>query len=202
MTRLMAFVVLAALAGCGALRDALPHPGKPAAPAANPSGQPLFSSTPIVTEPGLEVTLLALGTTAELSRSGQNGSVTTWASRDGISVSYDRGVLVATRGLGDDLMAADAGPTLAALAGRPGEYRRTMRYLDAEDHARYILLGCTMESLGPDRGRRGLVRNEETCRSFTAEHVNIYWTDGAGRIVASHQWISDIAGEIVASAPR
>ncbi|OOY11914.1 hypothetical protein BMG00_12610 [Thioclava marina] len=147
---------------------------------------------------GLEVVIPSRNATAVLRPIGRNGTVGTWVSDDNIAVSVDRGVVVATRGLGDDLMGADAEPTLAALRGETaGPYRRTYRLLDAENHARYVLMGCEMDSKGPEMlaGRR-LIRNEESCATAGLRTQNLYWTDGAGRIEAARQWISPKVGAI------
>lgn len=202
MKHAILLLVAAVLSGCSAVQGLLPG-GEQAVrlpaqgnAAGAPSG-PKFSTTPIVQGPVLKVTLLERGTQAELDQSGTNGSVTSWVSSDGISVSLDRGVLVATRGLGDDLMAASAQPTLDALAGKPGEYRREYRFLSAEDHPSYVMMGCTMDQRGPETlaGKR-LMRHDETCRSFTARHVNSYWTDGSEKILASRQWVSPLIGAL------
>jgi hypothetical protein len=207
MKSVMLFALGVALSGCATLQGMVAidgtktvAPHSVATPASNPSGKPLFSATPIVTQPVLEVTILDRGAQARLNKVGQNGTVTTWASKDGISVSLDRGVLVATRGLGDDLMAAGAQATLDALTGKPGEYRRIYRFLDAQNHADYELMGCTMQTLGPETlAARRLIRHEETCRTFTDSHTNVYWTNPGGRIVASRQWISPLVGSLTAS---
>lgn len=195
-------LIAALLSGCSALQGMLPG-GEQAVrfPAqgntAGATSGPKFSPTPIVQGPVLKVTLLERGAQAELDQSGTNGDVTSWVSRDGISVSLDRGVLVATRGLGDDLMAASAQPTLDALAGKPGEYRREFRFLSAEDHPSYLIMGCTMDQPSPEalQGKR-LMRHDETCRSFTDQQVNSYWTNGSGKIVASRQWVSPLIGAL------
>jgi hypothetical protein len=207
MKFVMLFALAAALSGCATLQGMIASGGvgtdiqkSVTAPASNTSGKPLFSPTPIVTQPVLEVTILDRAAQARLDKIGQNGTVMTWASKDGISVSLDRGVLVATRGLGDDLMAAGAQATLDALTGKPGEYRRIYRFLDAQNHADYKLMGCTMHTRGPETlASRRLIRHEETCRTFTARHTNIYWTNPAGRIVASRQWVSPLVGSLTAS---
>jgi len=202
MRHTILLLLATALSGCSVVQGMLPggaqtvsFPAQSEAPRTD-SG-PKFSTTPIVQGPLLNVTLLERGTQAALEQSGTNGSVTTWVSSDGISVSLDRGVLVATRGLGDDLMAASARPTLDALAGKPDEYRREYRFLSAENHPAYQLMGCTMEPHGSETltGKR-LMRYDETCRTFSEQHINSYWTDGSGEIVVSRQWISPLIGAL------
>lgn len=167
---LIAAVLITALAGC------LPGQGRQA---------PALGVTP--GEPLLQITLPAQGARATLKRVGVNGDVETWQSGDGVSVSLRRGVVVATRGLGFDLMGADAGPTLAALSGGPaGPYRHQMRYLTGDNHSTYLSAGCTMAQAGG--------RHEETCITHRGRFTNLYWLDSAGRILKSRQWIATEIG--------
>ncbi|KEO50930.1 YjbF family lipoprotein [Thioclava pacifica] len=184
-----------ALAGCGKIPMTLSG-GSAAAPQGQ--GVQVVVAQGGETGTGLEVVIPSRNASAVLRPIGQNGTIGTWASDDNISVSVDRGVVVATRGLGDDLMGADAEPTLAALRGETaGPYRRTYRLLDPEDHARYVLMGCEMETEGAEvlAGRR-LIRNEESCATAGLRAQNLYWTDGAGQIVAARQWTSPKVGAI------
>ena len=135
-------------------------------------------------EPVLQVGIPKLGTEASLKRIGVNGGVETWMSGDGVSVSLNQGVIVATRGLGFDLMAADVGNTLAAMAagGMPDPYRRQMRYLTADNHARYLSAGCRMTL------ERDLFT--ETCATHSGHFTNTYPLTGQG----SRQWVSPEIG--------
>ncbi|PFG63226.1 group 4 capsule polysaccharide lipoprotein GfcB/YjbF [Thioclava sp. ES.031] len=147
---------------------------------------------------GLEVVIPSRDANAVLSLAGRNGTVETWRTDDHITVSVDRGVVVATRGLGDDLMAADSEPTLAALRGtKIGPYRRTYRFLTADNHSDYVLLGCDMSTVGNETlvGLK-LLRHEEQCRNPAMAVTNIYWTDKSGLIQAGRQWVSPTVGQI------
>ena len=85
--------------------------------------------------------------------SGQNGTlslypgsntVETWLSADGATISLSNGELVATRGLGDDLMGSvlPEATTLKQRLGNP--YTKTMRFLTADDQNNDFSLECTM----------------------------------------------------------
>ncbi len=63
----------------------------------------------------------------------QNGTYSTWASSDGVSFSFDRGLLVATRGMGRDLMSADVEEVLRGITNGAGSGVRVHRYLDGDD---------------------------------------------------------------------
>ncbi|KFE33267.1 lipoprotein [Thioclava atlantica] len=181
------------LAGCANLSSVT---GKKFVPVA--AGQGVAIEVVQSPQVGLEVVIPSRDVSAVLLPAGRNGTVTTWRSQDNVTVAEDRGVVVATRGLGDDLMAADAGPTLAALSGsRTGAYRRTFRFLDAEEHARYVLMGCTISRIGPETlAGRDLIRHEETCKAHNFGVKNIYWTDEARAVRAARQWISPKVGMI------
>ncbi len=135
----------------------------------------------------MQIGIPKLGAQANLKRIGENQGVETWQSGDGVSVSVQQGVVVATRGLGFDLMAADVSPTLSAMAGGdPGPYRRQMRYLTGDNHSRYLAAGCVMET------RNGTFT--ESCKTHRGSFTNQYQGDTGDAILASRQWISPEVG--------
>lgn len=149
-------------------------------------------SADALTGPQLEVEIRSRRARALLSLVAVNGDVETWLAVDGISVSFRQGVLVASRGLGFDLMGADAQGTLDALAGYDGGvYRRQMRYLTGEQHSTYLMAGCSMTAVGPETvdGQR-LQRFEESCKARQHAFTNIFWLNGSGTVVRSRQWLS------------
>ena len=149
--------------------------------------------------PRMQVAIPARGADTLVSLVARNGDVETWLAVDDISVSFRQGVLVATRGLGHDLMGAGAETTLAALAGM-GEavYRRQMRYLTGEHHTTYLTAGCSMSPAGTETvGTLRLQRHEETCEARDHRFTNVFWSDGAGRILRSRQWVSPEVGYLV-----
>jgi len=143
------------------------------------------------------------GALAHLKQVGQNGNVTSWMSSDHYTVSMDRGVVVATRGFGQDLMGANADNTLQALAagGSPiaiegdeyhGMYRRQLSYLSADNKSWSILAGCRMSSGAFDNG---MVRHVETCATHSGiRFENTYWLNDDGQIMHSRQWPSAAIG--------
>ncbi|OOY03009.1 YjbF family lipoprotein [Thioclava sp. F28-4] len=209
MRSLVFGAALLALGGCAQLEnlgDTMTLSGGGAAgqgattPTAKAPGEGVGVKVVTQTAParGLEVVIPSRDANATLSLAGRNGTVETWRSGDDITVSVDRGVVVATRGLGDDLMAADAGPTLAALRGtKIGAYRRTYRFLTADNHSDYVLLGCEMTTAGNETlAGQNLLRHEEKCRNPKMAVTNIYWTNKKGRIQAGRQWVSPTVGQI------
>lgn len=146
----------------------------------------------LVAAPGetlLRVDIPSRGASALLKRVGRNGGVETWISADNVAISLREGVVVATRGLGFDMMGGDAGNTLEALALPGGDtYRRQMRYLTGDNHSTWIAAGCKMVV--------GDGRFEERCIARRDRFTNLYWTNGKGQVTRSRQWISPQVGSI------
>lgn len=150
--------------------------------------------------PLLQFTMADHGIRTRLQRAAVNGPVETWVSTDGFSVSTHGGVIVATRGFGDDLMAADPQPILAALADPTGAgYARRMRYLTADNKSTWIAAGCRMTPADNEAGQR---RFDERCDSIRMRFVNSYWLDQAGRIVRARQWVSPEIGYLETAPVR
>lgn len=122
----------------------------------------------------------------------QNGDVATWASFDGQTVSFRQGVLVATRGIGPDLMSADV-PSRTQLAGGTGSHRRSYVSLDGLDRPVRIEFDCTMSVIGPATltlvDRTYSTRHvQEQCDGETGRITNEYWFDGTVTLRKSRQW--------------
>ena len=152
------------------------------------------AAQPFLSAPLIRAEIPARKATAVLRPVAQNGHVTTWQTLDQITLSFSDGVLVASRGLGDDLMGADAAPTQAALAGQAPEiYRRQMRYLTGDNHSTWLTAGCSMKAVGAEAG---LSRFEESCKARNHTFTNVYVLDSAGRVVRSRQWLSPALGYV------
>lgn len=136
----------------------------------------------------LVVTLEEPGVSSFLAESQTSGGVVTFASLDGITFSFRGGVLVATRGLGFDLMSADASG-LRPLLGTGGTYRREHRYLDGEDRITARAFTCEVTP-GPEA--------RETCRGDGLEFENTYGPASAsGMFALSRQWVGPDRGSIL-----
>jgi hypothetical protein len=146
--------------------------------------------------PILSVQIPSQKATATLARVAINADVETWITADNVSLSFRQGVLVASRGLGFDLMGADAAGTLAALSGsEAGIYRHQMRHLTGENHNTYLMAGCQMKDMGAEiRSGQALHRLEESCVARDHEFTNLFWVDASGRILQSRQWVSPEVG--------
>lgn len=166
---------------------------------ASPTAQNIALSNDAQTGPVMRIDIPSRNAKASLSRVAVNKDVETWLAVDNISLSFRQGVLVASRGLGFDLMGADAQGTLNAISGQGDEvYRHQMRYLSGDNHSTYLMAGCSMKSIGTvvvDAQR--LQRLEETCKARRNNFTNIFWLNGLGDIVQSRQWVSPEIGYIM-----
>lgn len=155
-----------------------------------------------VEQPLLLAELTGLGTAAVLSPASANGDVTSWLTGDSVSLSFRSDVLVATRGLGQDLISADVSHTLAALrGGAPGYYTRFHSYLDGEYQTQFrsfqcIVTGRTAETITIFDRSHTTTRIDETCHSPGLEVANSFWL-GGGIMWKSKQWVSPAAGYLL-----
>ncbi|WP_458791087.1 YjbF family lipoprotein [Yoonia sp. MH D7] len=167
--------------------------------ACQPIAAPLNAPNDPPREGGMHVAIPSRGANAILSRVATNGDIDTWMAVDGVSLSFRQGVLVGSRGLGFDLMGADATGTLNAIAGQHQEvYPRQMRYLTGDNHAAYLLAGCHMKTVGTDiiDGQR-LRLLQETCTAHPYDFVNDFWVNEHDNIVNFRQWVSPEIGDIL-----
>ncbi|WP_420569048.1 YjbF family lipoprotein [Thalassovita sp.] len=147
-----------------------------------------------VTSPLIAASLTGPGTFATLAPVGVNGDVVTWRSADQITLSLKQGVIVATRGLGQDLMAADVEGTLRMIAGASEPYTRIQTYLDGEYQTQFRAFTCRTEGSAPEQieiveQTHQTRRIEESCFSPGTRIANTFWVDAGGTIWKSRQWI-------------
>ena len=216
-------LALLALAGCetardpggttisGLLRQRVAQIGQPPAPpAALPTAAVLASRT----DPLLAVGIPSRDARATLTPAARNAGTVTWLATDGITVTTRAGLVVATRGLGHDLMSADVAGALAALAGGGGRYSRIHYTLSDENRTLARRLDCELRPAGTETvdrvDRRSVTRVwAETCTAGDAgigrsdapagageRIVNRYWVGGAGAVVRSQQWLTPQVGAV------
>ncbi|RUS58930.1 YjbF family lipoprotein [Pseudorhodobacter sp. E13] len=147
--------------------------------------------------PAKRITLEKYGQQALVVQIGTNKDVETWSSVDKITLSMRNGVVVATRGLIDDLMTASV-PSLSMLS-HGSSHTRTHSLLNGEDKPRVLRFDCQV-------ARHGRVNLTIVERSYTTQHVtetctgaegsftNEYWLEAGGKLRRSRQTISDFVG--------
>lgn len=120
---------------------------------------------------------------------GQNGSVQTWTTVDFQTISLRDGRIVATRGLGADLMAL----------GQSGA-QRSYHLLDAANGEVVVIVDCAPRVAGQENVTLSggavvqTTRIDEPCRGEDAEFVNQYWIGTDGSLRRSRQWIGPQGG--------
>ncbi|MCF6444751.1 YjbF family lipoprotein [Nereida sp. MMG025] len=141
---------------------------------------------------------------ATLQEVARNRANSTWLSVDGVTVTFQQGFLVATRGYGEDLMAADLDAVRSAVMRGSGQnILRVHDYLDGGDDIERRSFICNIRTLG--RSSVTILQEvvpvrqvSETCQNPDIQFQNRYDFASDGRLVASKQWISPSVGYMVA----
>ena len=154
--------------------------------------------------PALSVEVPSSGLRGGFLRESRQGNIESWLGNDGAALTFDRGVLHGTRGIGAGLLASDVAPTAnAILNGRSGDVERVHTYLNGNDRAEIRAYACTItnegsETIQLDNGATPTRRMKEVCRNLDQQFTNTYWVDTRqGRIVRSRQWSGEFAGDLV-----
>lgn len=148
----------------------------------------------------LLVKIIARNAVAPMTKVAQTGGAITWISPGQVTMSFEDGILVATRGLGDDLMGVDPIDVRAAINAGGGTATRRQSYLTSEDQIATRDLTCEVTNRGPDpiqtvTGERQATKFEEDCKGPALEFKNTYWLAG-GEIIRSRQAVSSGEGFI------
>ncbi|MFC7702919.1 YjbF family lipoprotein [Plastorhodobacter daqingensis] len=138
------------------------------------------------------------GAQALLYQVGRNRGVAIYSTADASTLSLRDGILVASRGLGNDLMSA-AVPTAAQVLSGSGSHNRSYFTLDGEDQTQRADFTCVLsrhasEPVDIIERRYAVHEVKETCSSSEHAFVNRYWIDGGGSIVQSIQWLGTDVG--------
>lgn len=147
-------------------------------------------------KPALRVRAPALGQDAFLTVVDAKADVVTWTAQGQANFSLRDGVLIQTRGLGADLMSADA-PSLAQLKGG-ASYQRIYYFLGADDAGTRRTYDCTAAAVGSEKieilGKsHSVTRLTETCIRQNGKVSNDYWIEG-NTVRKSRQWASNTVG--------
>lgn len=135
-----------------------------------------------------------------LTLSDSKGSVQTWTTTDGTTFSLRDGVLIQTRGLGPDLLSADA-PTVAQLLENGSTYQRRYFFLGADDQMSRRTYDCTVTVVGQEtitvvERDHAVTHVSENCARPQGSISSEYWIEGK-TIRRSVQSTSGLAGLIL-----
>lgn len=135
---------------------------------------------------------------ATLVALGNNKEKLTWVSSDGISLTFDQGILVATRGYSQDLLSLDYLNPASLFNSKNIKYKKVHRYLTSDNKYNDVHFQCL--------GRRGnsktvqFLDNKITIDKFAEDCVNDQYSykneydllSGTSVVIMSEQWISPI----------
>lgn len=162
-----------------------------------------------LTEPVLQVDPEQSGGSDFLRRLTQRsdsdvGTVEVWRSSSAANIHLRNGVLIGTRGVGGDIIAANANDTISAISsGAAGTGSRTFTISDGDVTASEYMFSCTYQNLGT----KGIIvayqmfntiHMRETCVQDTQPangFTNDYWVEpNSGLVRQSRQWVAPQVG--------
>lgn len=166
----------------------------PSAPAPSPE-QAAAEALRVNPAPLIMVNFESLGRNQIMAMTGQNGDMRTYMTPAEEALILRGGMLVGTRGLGNDLSVAE--PQTAALirAGRAGSGQRVMRYFSGDGIERPLRFDCTVGA-SPNPGVM-----IESCEGHGVSFQNNYLPQG-GQIAVSRQWIGPALGYVTIQTLR
>lgn len=139
--------------------------------------------------------------TAVLLLAGQRAGVERWRTADRIDIYIRQGMVIGTRGLGDDLMDLDEGGATAMILGRTrGRVTRFYRGLDGESRTLIRAYVCDIAPQGEtmvarEGGAVAAFLVQESCQGPRDAFVNQYWLRG-GTLLQSVQNLATSAGAL------
>lgn len=150
--------------------------------------------------PTMQVTIAALNARGLVTEAARNGQIVTWSTQDNRTISFLEGIVVATRGLGDDLMGADVAQTRDAFRGGAGDWGpRIHGYMNGEYQSYFMAFQCRrtgsqFDTVQINGSARNTTRIDETCVNDEIQIENTYWRNGNGVMLKSRQWVSKGVG--------
>ncbi|PYE83665.1 YjbF family lipoprotein [Pseudoroseicyclus aestuarii] len=154
----------------------------------------------------LAVEARTLGIVEAAVKVQDNGDRETFIGQSGYSLAYEDGILVATRGLLDDLMGADTGQVRAALNAGGGRALRVHDRLSDLDQIIRAEFDCVIAPAGNEAvellGRTVTARKfSESCEGESVAFQNLYWLDQDGTILTSRQYVTPTVAYLRSTRP-
>lgn len=166
-----------------------------------PSNLPNSSSEAVVVTPSnITVTFPWENIEYPLFETGRNRQAKTYMTPSGWSFTLKHGFLVATRSVGDDLMAAEIG-NLERRFPAQEESVRVHDYLTGTDQIDRISFRCQLTKVGPENVEFAessfeTVRFDELCTNADIRFTNSYWIEQNSELRMSRQWVSQGSGYV------
>lgn len=145
--------------------------------------------------------------------SGQNGTLTlypgqgvgqTWIGADGATITLDRGILKASRGMGNDLMGSFSSiPSWQRINEKTKTYSRQIGHITGNNKILKNILFCNVKKTSSEEliviwdVSFQVAKFEEICYNSRLSFKNTYYVDGQGIVRRSLQYHSDTHGSIM-----
>ena len=143
---------------------------------------------------------------------GQNGTLVpypgqgiakTWLGADGATITLERGIIKASRGMGDDVMGANSSmPNWGSIKKDSPTYNREIKFLDGNNQSKTDVLICAINK----NNTKELIRiweidflvtkYEENCNHNGASITNSYYVDDKEIVRRSFQYHGKTIGHL------
>lgn len=122
----------------------------------------------------------------------------TWLGQDGATITTRNGTLIATRGMGPDLMAAD----WVTNYQNDNIYSRRWESLRSDNEIITVTMNCSLVKIGAKTVKifekdYKTVQINEKCTNDDLEIVNTFWIEDSGLVRKSKQWHGQDIGFIL-----
>lgn len=138
----------------------------------------------------------------------ENRGYRTFATATRQTITYRRGMVTATRGLGGDLMSSDTDALLRLVSARAeGQAVYVMRFLSGEEKTVSLIATCTVARAGTGPVQAGEINTTAQimtakCSGGTESFVNAYLVDSTGTILSTRQWLGPLVGYLTSQMLR
>ena len=159
----------------------------------------------IVEEAGDPILFVELkdGKNATLSLFPWENVLPVWLGVDGSTVTAKNGVLISTRGMGDDLMQSEYEKTFWGMSNPGKQYRKIYTYLMEDNQLVSKYFDCSFD-LGKKFSIISVFDKEfsvsmrvETCMGQNTNFKNNYWIENSGTVRRSTQFHSNEIGQVL-----
>ncbi len=163
----------------------------------------------IVEEAGDPILFVELkdGRNATLSLFPGENVLPVWLGVDGSTVTAKNGVLISTRGMGDDLMHSEYEKTFWGLSNPGKQYIKKYTYLVEDNQLVSEYFDCSFD-LGENFSVINVFDRDfyvsmqvETCTGKNTDFRNSYWTEADGTVRRSRQFHSNKIGQLLLEIP-
>ena len=145
--------------------------------------------------------------------SGQNGTLTpypgqgigqTWLGADGATLTLQRGLLKASRGMGDDLMGSSSSmPPWSKIKNKKQTYSRELNHITGDNKISKSVYKCDIKQISSGEIIKiwdinfKVAKFQEVCFNSKSMFKNVYQVDNQSVVRRSSQFHSETIGSII-----